>query len=130
MNTIKNNPKTSTKTNAKTLVKTDTSNASRTRLPRKQYSATFKAKIVLEALRETKTIAQIASEQQIHPNLVTKWKQEAIAELPVVFERKNTQGQAQEAQEQKVAQLYEQIGRLTTQLTWIKKKSGLEPDLG
>jgi transposase len=130
MNTIKNNPKTTTKTSAKTIVKTDTNDTGRTSLPRKQYSAAFKAKIVLEALRETKTIAQIASEHQLHPNLVTKWKQEAIAELPLVFERKNTQGQAQEAQEQKVAQLYEQIGRLTTQLTWIKKKSGLEPDLG
>jgi transposase len=125
-----NNPKTTTKTSAKTIVKTDTNDTGRTSLPRKQYSATFKANIVLEALRETKTIAQIASEHQLHPNLVTKWKQEAVAELPVVFERKNTQGQAQEAQEQKVAQLYEQIGRLTTQLAWIKKKSGLEPDLG
>ena len=95
---------------------------------RKQYSAAFKAQIVLEALRETKTIAQIASDHQLHPNLVTKWKQEAVAELPAVFERKNTQFQAQEAQEQKVARLYEQIGRLTTQLAWIKKKSGLEPD--
>ena len=47
---------------------------------RKQYSAAFKAQIVLEALKEIKTIAQIASEHQLHPNLVTKWKQEAIAE--------------------------------------------------
>ncbi len=100
---------------------------------RKQYSAAFKAQIVLEALKEIKTVAQIASEHQLHPNLVTKWKQEAIAELPIVFERKNTQAQVQEAQEQKVAQLYEQIGPLTnrfltTQVTWLKKKSGLEPD--
>ena len=95
---------------------------------RKQHSATFKAQIVLEALKETKTVTQIASEHQLHPNLVTKWKQEAVAELPVVFERKNTQANAQEAQEQKVAQLYEQIGRLTTQVNWLKKKSGLEPD--
>jgi len=58
---------------------------------------------------------------------VTKWKQEAVAELPIVFEGKNTQAHVQEAQEQKVAQLYEQIGRLTTQLAWLKK-SGLEPD--
>lgn len=93
---------------------------------RKQYSAAFKAQLVLEALKEIKTVAQIASEHQLHPNLVIKWKQEAVAELPIVFERKNTQ--AQEAQEQKVAQLYEQIGRLTTQLAWLKKKSGLEPD--
>jgi transposase len=95
---------------------------------RKQYTATFKTQIVLEALKEIKTIAQIASEYQLHPNLITKWKQEAIAQLPVVFERKNMQAHVQEAQEQKVAQLYEQIGRLTTQLAWIKKKSGLEPD--
>lgn len=95
---------------------------------RKHYSAAFKAQIVLEALRETKTIAQIASEHQLHPNLVTKWKQEAIAELPVVFERKNIQAHVQEAQEQKVAQLYQEIGRLTTQVNWLKKKSGLEPD--
>lgn len=95
---------------------------------RKQYSAAFKAQIVLEALKELKTIAQIASEHQLHPNLVTKWKQEAVAELPVVFERKNSQAQAQEAQEQKVAQLYQEIGRLTTQVNWLKKKSGLAPD--
>ena len=87
---------------------------------RKQYTAAFKAQIVLEALREAKTGAQIASEHQLHPNLVTKWKQEAITELPVVFERKNTQAQVQEVQEQKVAQLYEQIGRLTTQVNWLK----------
>lgn len=95
---------------------------------RNQYSAAFKAQIVLEALKEIKTVAQIASDHQLHPNLVTKWKQEAVAELPVVFERKNAQAHVQEAQEQKVAQLYEQIGRLTTQLAWLKKKSGLEPD--
>ena len=87
---------------------------------RKQYSAAFKAQIVLEALREAKTGAQLASEHQLHPNLVTKWKQEAITELPVVFERKNTQAQVQEVQELKVAQLYEQIGRLTTQVNWLK----------
>jgi transposase-like protein len=99
---------------------------------RKQFSAAFKAQIVLEVLKETKTIAEIASEHQLHPNLVTRWKQEAVAELPVVFERKKTQEQAQEAQEQKVAQLHEQIGRLTTQINWLKKitqKSGLESDV-
>ena len=88
---------------------------------RKQHTAAFKAQIVLEALKEVKTLAQLASEHQLQPNLITKWKQETIAHLPVVFERKNSQALIQEAQEQKVAQLYEQIGRLTTQLAWIKK---------
>ena len=38
---------------------------------RKQYSAAFKAQIVLEALKDTKTVAQIASDHQLHPNLVS-----------------------------------------------------------
>ncbi|WP_119324925.1 IS3 family transposase [Capsulimonas corticalis] len=88
---------------------------------RKQYSAAFKAQVVLEALKETKTVAQLASEHQIHPNLLTKWKQEAIADLALVFERKNSQAKAQEAQKQKVEQLYQEIGRLTTQVNWLKK---------
>ena len=97
---------------------------------RKQHTAAFKAQIVLEALKEVKTLAQLASEHQLNPNLITKWKQEAIAQLPVVFERKNSQALIQEAQEHKVAQLYEQIGRLTTQLAWIKKNLAwnLTPD--
>ena len=73
---------------------------------RKQHTAAFKAQIVLEALKEVKTLAQLASEHQLNPNLITKWKQEAIAQLSVVFERKNSQALIQEAQEQKVAQLY------------------------
>lgn len=97
-------------------------------ITRKQHSAAFKAKVVLEALREAKTLAQIASDHQIHPNLAAKWKQEAVAELAVVFARKSSQAKAQEVQERKVAQLYEEIGRLTTQVSWLKKKSGLEPD--
>ena len=76
---------------------------------RKQYTAAVKAQIVLEALKEIKPITQIAFEQQLHPNLMTRWKREAVTELPVVFERKNTQAQAQKAQEQKIAQLYLEI---------------------
>ena len=68
---------------------------------RKQHSATFKAQIVLEALKETKTVTQIASEHQLHPNLVTKWKQETIVKMPIVFESKSMQAQAQEAQSTK-----------------------------
>src|SRR5215210_2050223 len=100
-------------------------------MKRKHYSAAFKAKIVLETLRETKTVAQIAAENGLHPNLVTKWKQAALAGLPDVFERQTAEQEkaaAQAAQEAKIAELYQEIGRLTTQVNWLKKKSGLEPD--
>ena len=97
-------------------------------MKRKHYSAAFKAKIVVETLRETKTVAQIAAEHGLHPNLVTKWKQAALAGLPDVFERQTVAQEKAAVQEEKIAELYQGIGRLTTQVNWLKKKSGLEPD--
>lgn len=97
-------------------------------MKRKHYSAAFKAKIVVETLRETQTVAQIAAQHGLHPNLVTKWKQAALCALPDVFERQSAQQEKAAAQEEKIAELYQEIGRLTTQVNWLKKKSGLEPD--
>ena len=97
-------------------------------MKRNQYSAALKAKIVLEALRETKTVAELAGEHHIHPNLITKWKQTAQAELASVFERKSIKDAQVEDQERKIAELYQEIGKLTTQVNWLKKKSGLVPE--
>jgi len=91
------------------------------RKTRKQYPSSLKAKIVIEALRETKTISELATEHQIHPNLITKWKQSAVAELPKLFERGATKDETVEAQEVKIAELYQEIGKLTTQVNWLKK---------
>ncbi len=95
---------------------------------RKNHCAAFKAKIVVEALRETKPLAQIAAENQIHPTLVTKWKAEALEGLAQLFEHGASKDEKAEAQERKIAALYQEIGKLTTQVNWLKKKSGLEPD--
>ena len=95
---------------------------------RKQHSGAFKAHVVVEALRETKTISQIAAEHQIHPTLVTKWKAEALEGLTAHFERGASKEEKTQAQERKITELYQEIGRLTTQVNWLKKKSGLEPD--
>lgn len=94
---------------------------------RKNHSAAFKAKIVLEALRETKPLTQIAAENQIHPALITKWKSEATSGLLELFERGKKRDEGLEASERKIAELYQEIGKLTTQVNWLKKKSGLEP---
>ena len=101
---------------------------------RKTYTADFKAKIALEAIRETKTVAQLAAEYGVHPNMVTKWKQAALAALPDAFKREDRCDTEREEQQKKQAELYEQItstsvwiGRLTTQVVWLKKKSGIEP---
>ncbi len=94
---------------------------------RKNHSAAFKAKIVIEALRETKTLTQIAAENQIHPALVTKWKTEATSGLLELSERGKRRDEGLEASERKIAELYQEIGKLTTQVNWLKKKSGLDP---
>jgi putative transposase len=95
---------------------------------RKRYSAAIKAKIVIELLKEEKTLAQLASEYEVSPKQLTRWKNYALTEMPGLFEPKNDQSQAK--YEDKINALYAEIGRLTTQVDWLKKKSGLnlEPD--
>ena len=94
---------------------------------RKQHTSAFKAKIVQEAIKEEKTIAQIASANGIHPNQISQWKSLALAGLPNLFERQNKAQADQLEREAQTEELYAQIGRLTTQVAWLKKKSGLNP---
>ena len=95
---------------------------------RKQHSAAFKAKVVLESLRETKTLTQLAAEHGLHPTLLSKWRGEALAALPDLFERGTKKDETSAAQEQKIEQLYQEVGRLTLHVNWLKKKSGLDPE--
>ena len=95
---------------------------------RKRYTPAQKAAIVLELLKEEETLPQIASRHGIHPNLLRTWKEQALAELPKLFADDQSDKRALEAEHQRqLDELYGEIGRLTTQLAWLKKKSGLEP---
>jgi len=85
---------------------------------RKKHNSATKAKVAIEALRERKTIAQIASQYQVSSTGVSKWKQEAITRLPELF---STQSQSGD-DSQLVDSLYEQIGRLQVELAWLKKR--------
>ena len=93
---------------------------------RKTYSPEFKAKVVRAVLREDKTLSQIAAEHSIHPNLVSQWRDQALDGMTSLFSRsKETDWAVQEAaHEQEKHELYAEIGRLTTQLSWLKKKAG------
>ncbi len=93
---------------------------------RTRYSAEQKAKLVLETLRGEQTVQQIASENNIAPNLLTRWKSEAVNNLPQLFECENSKLRKQAKEhEAQVEELYKQIGKLTTELSWLKKKSGV-----
>jgi len=93
---------------------------------RKNFTAGQKAQIVLEMLREDKTVAQIAAENSTHPNQLHRWKKQALENFAQLFEedRKGEKARAAE-HEQQLTQLYAEIGRLSAQLNWLKKKSGL-----
>ena len=95
---------------------------------RKRYTPAQKAAIVLELLKEEDTLPAIASRHGVHPNLLRKWKAQALEGLSQVFADAEKDKRALEAEHQRqLDELYGEIGRLSTQLAWLKKKSGLEP---
>ena len=94
---------------------------------RKYYSASFKAQVVQELLREEKTIAQVAAEHGIHPNQLSTWKATALRGLPGLFEGSAKVETLKAAHEAELTGLYAEIGRLTTQVAWLKKNLGLPP---
>ena len=92
---------------------------------RKRLTANQKTQIALEILKEEKTINQIASEFSVHPNVLYRLKKQTLENLPKIFEDENkSERDRQTEHEQKIDGLYSEIGRLTTQLNWLKKKSG------
>lgn len=95
---------------------------------RKRYTAKMKAPIVLEMLKEEKTVTQIAAEYGIHPNQLHRWKAQVVEGMPGLLENERKTEKAQQANhEHQLQELYAEIGKLSTQLAWLKKKSGIEP---
>jgi transposase-like protein len=89
---------------------------------RKSYSKEFKARVALDAIKGQRTVNEIASEYDIHPNQIMQWKKQALDELPGLFCDKRKK--QEQTDEQLQAQLYQQIGQLKVELDWLKKKVG------
>ena len=90
---------------------------------RKSYAPSLKAKVAIEAIKGSKTAAQIAQAFKVHPNLVAGWKKQALAQLPEVF----ANGHAKQQSDVEKDELFQQIGRLKVELDFLKKRAGL-PD--
>lgn len=88
---------------------------------RRKFSSEFKARVARAALREDKTVAQLAGEFDLHPNQITEWKRQALESLPDTFSRKKKQ--EQKDNQELVDRLYRQIGELQVDVNWLKKKS-------
>src|SRR5438093_13482246 len=96
---------------------------------RKQYTAAFKARIVQELLKEEKTLAQIASEYEVHPTQLKNWRAIALEGMSSLFEKQDSAVELKAAYEQQLTELYAEIGKLTTQVTWLKKTLNGKPYL-
>jgi putative transposase len=88
---------------------------------RRQHSDQFKFKVALEASKGIKTLNELASEYEVHPNQISSWKKQLLTEGASVFSRNG--GRQQQEQATQEAELYEQIGRLKMELEWLKKKA-------
>lgn len=89
---------------------------------RRRHSAEFKARVVIAALREDKTLNQLGAQFGVHPVVISDWKKQALAGLGGLFGRgPQREARAIEARER---ELFEQIGRLEMENTWLKKKLG------
>ncbi len=78
---------------------------------RKQYNPQFKAKVMLEAIRAEKTISQLSSDHQLHPNLIHNWKKQLLAAAPGIFDSASASAASTDNQAQ-IDELYRQIGQL------------------
>jgi putative transposase len=88
---------------------------------RTRYSAQFKFHLALEAAKGLKTINELASEHSVHPNQISEWKRRLLEAGGTIFSRDGARHHREE--QEREADLYEQIGRLKVELEWLKKKA-------
>lgn len=97
-----------------------------TRKIRRQFDGKFKTKVVIETLRERRTLSEICKEYDLHPNQITDWKKLVIDQLPSLFEK--GEGSSKKAEvidiESVTSPLFQQIGQLKVELDYLKKKCG------
>jgi len=90
---------------------------------RRHHPPAFKAKVALEAIKGEKTIAEIASIYSVHTTQIKQWKDIALANIEGHFSGK--QERRVNDHDELVSSLYQQIGQLTMERDWLKKKVGL-----
>jgi putative transposase len=87
---------------------------------RKRHAAAFKAKVALEAAKQTKTVAELAKAYQVHPVQISQWKKQLLDGVEAIFRdgrrRDGDDGAALQAE------LYEKIGRLDMEVDFLKKR--------
>jgi len=89
---------------------------------RKRYSAEFKAKVALEAIKGEQTISELAGRYGLHPNMIANWKRQAIQNMAEIFSAKTERARA--ADEARIKELHAKIGQLTVERDFLAKAFG------
>lgn len=89
---------------------------------RRKFSAEFKAKVVIEALKERSSLEEIARKYEIHPTQIGNWKKEFLSKAATVFASEEKSGADKKEQEGLLDKLYSQIGQQKVEIDWLKKK--------
>src|ERR1035437_3452828 len=92
---------------------------------RRKHTPSFKAKVALEAIKEQKTSAELASQYQVHPGQIRNWRATATKGLIDLFTDKRKSHD--QDREELIQELYRQLGQLNADLNCVKKKAGLKP---
>jgi len=86
---------------------------------RRKFSTDFKAKVVLEALKERETLESLAKKHELQPTQISTWKQQALGNFSKVFNEKSDKSTKDEVD---IQSLYAQIGELKVANDFLKKK--------
>lgn len=88
---------------------------------RRRFGSSFKAKVAIEAVKEIRTITELAKKHKLHATQINLWKKQLLEGAESVFEGDSKESNPSN-DEPNPSELYEQIGRLKVQLEWLKKK--------
>lgn len=91
-----------------------------TKQSRRKFTADFKSKVVIEALKERSTIEELAKKYEVHPTQINTWKREFLGKAASLFDDKNEHDDKQK--EADTERLYAQIGQLKVENDFLKKK--------
>ena len=87
---------------------------------RRKFSAAFKAKVVIEAIKERETLAELSQRYDVHSNMISKWKKEFLERATEVFDSKPVSNPVENPD---IDKLYTKIGRLEMERDFLKKVS-------
>jgi len=90
------------------------------KISHRTFSASFKSKVVLEALKKQSTLQELSSKYKIHAQQITTWKSEFLENASVVFENKSAKDKTDSNEEQ----LYNKISHMQVQIDFLKKVLG------